>query len=239
MVRQENVYDKKEKKMPPKKGIATKHTIYRKIRQDIITGQKKPGERLSVGNLKEEFGTSITPVRDALQMLNQEDLVTIKPRSGYYVTLVTLKELYDMLEMREILELAAAGMAAEKITPDQIKALESVHAGYTDENEDSYSRYIKENNRFHTLLAKASGNDELAGQIGRLHDRLARFVVIARYGSYMIDTHQRLIDRLKARDPAGAKKILKKEMDKAKIAIMEQVMRKEAGTWHLGVSNRL
>ncbi len=67
--------------MPRKIGDATKHTIYQRIRADIITGQKKPGERLSIDILKNEFGTSVTPVRDALQMLSQEDLVTIKPEN--------------------------------------------------------------------------------------------------------------------------------------------------------------
>ena len=107
--------------MPIKTGDAAKLSIYKKIRADIITGKKIPGERLAIDILKKEFGTSITPVRDALQMLSQEDLVTIKPRSGYYVTLVTLKELNDMLDLREILELAAVERAAEKINGEQIR----------------------------------------------------------------------------------------------------------------------
>jgi DNA-binding GntR family transcriptional regulator len=220
--------------MPRKAGDAAKHAIYNKIRTDIITGRKKPGERLAIDLLKEEFGTSVTPVRDALQMLNQEELVTIKPRSGYYVTLVTLKELNDMLELREILELAAVQRAAEKISDDQIAGLENVHAGYTNDEDDTYSRYTEENRNFHYLVAKASGNHELARQIGHLHDRLARFMIIVRSGKYMIDIHGRLIDRLKAHDSTGAKKTLQKELEEARTAIMEKIMQEEAGSWHLG-----
>ena len=167
-------------------------------------------------------------------MLSQEDLVTIKPRSGYYVTLVTLKELNDMLELREIMELAAVERAADKITPQQIEALERVHAGFTDDNDETYSRYTEENHDFHYLVAKASGNDELARQIGHLHDRLARFMIIVRSGKYMADIHGRLIKRLKSRDSAGAKKTLKKELDEARRAIMDRIMQEEAGSWHLG-----
>jgi DNA-binding GntR family transcriptional regulator len=223
--------------MPAKAGDAAKHAIYKKIRADIITAKKKPGERLAIDQLTEAFGTSVTPVRDALQMLSQEDLVTIKPRSGYYVTLVTLKELNDMLELREILELAAVERAAEKVTDEQIESLQLVHAGYTNDEDETYSRYTEENRAFHFLVAQASGNQELAKQIGHLHDRLARFMIIVRSGKHMIDVHGRLIERLKARDPAGAKKTLQKELDTARTAIMDKIMQEEAGSWHLGAGS--
>lgn len=220
--------------MPEKKGEATKYIIYKRIRTDIITGRIKAGERLSIDSLKNEFGTSVTPVRDALQILSHEDLVTIKPRSGYYVTLVSLKELNDMIELRQILELAAVERAAQKISDEQIALLETVHEGYTDDDDETYLRYTEENQNFHYLVAKASGNLELARQIKHLHDRLARFVVIVRSGRHMIDIHGRLIKNLKAHDPAGAKKTLQNELDEAKTAIMEKIMQEEAASWHLG-----
>lgn len=236
-IRSDSIPTEKRIKMKKKRGDATKHLIYRQIRTDIIMGRKKPGERLFIDSLKQEFGTSVTPVRDALQMLSQEDLVTIKPRSGYYITLVSLKELNDMLELREILELAAVERAAEKINDEQISALETVHAGYTDDDDESYSRYSEENRNFHYLVAKASGNDELARMIGHLHDRLARFVVIVRSGKYMTQIHDRLIEKLKAHDPGGAKTTLKKEIEQARTAIMDKIMQEEAGSWHLGTVN--
>ncbi len=223
--------------MPRKKGDATKHTIYQRIRAEIITGKKKPGERLSIDILKNQFGTSVTPVRDALQMLSQEALVTIKPRSGYYITLVSLKELNDMPELRQILELAAVERAAEKINDDQIDLLEKVHAGFTTDDDANYSRYTEENKNFHYLVAKASGNHELARQIGHLHDRLARFMIIVRSGKVMNDIHGRLIERLKAHDPAGARKTLQKELEEARIRIMDKIMQEEAGSWHLGIGS--
>lgn len=186
--------------------------------------------------LTKEFGTSVTPVRDALQMLSQEDLVTIKPRSGYYITLVSLKELNDMLEFRQILELEGVQRAAERITEEELNTLESVHEGFTTDDDDSYSRYTEENKKFHVLVAKASGNDELARQVAHLHDRLARFMIIVRSGKSMGDIHGRLIEQLRAHDPVGAKKTLKKELDGSKQAIMEKIMREEAGSWHLGVN---
>jgi GntR family transcriptional regulator, rspAB operon transcriptional repressor len=223
--------------MPGKTTAATKHIIYKKIRADIITGKKNPGERLSIDILKNNFGTSVTPVRDALQMLNQEDLITIKPRSGYYVARVSLKELTDMLELRQILELAAVELAANKINDQEIDSLEKVHAGYTNEDDESYSRYIEENRNFHYLIAEASGNHELALQIGHLHDRLARFTIIVRSGKHMIDIHGHLLEHLKNHDPVKAKTALQKELDEARSAILDKIMKEEAASWHVGANN--
>jgi len=97
-------------------GGTSKLKIYKELRRSIIVGRRNPGERLSVEDLAARYGTSVTPVRDALQMLSQEGLVTIKPRSGYFVTRITLKQLRDLLELRGILEVAAVERAAARIT---------------------------------------------------------------------------------------------------------------------------
>jgi len=219
--------------MPEKKIRAAKQSIYNQIRTEIIAGKKKPGERLSVEMLKKQFGTSVTPVRDALQMLGQEQLVTIKPRSGYYVTRTTLKQLNDMLDLRSILEQAAIIRAAEKITEDQISYLEKLHTGYTDDADESYARYTEENKKFHYSIAEASGNHELALQIFHLHDRLARFMVMSNPGKRMGQVHGILLDFLKAHDVPGAQRAIQKELLEGREAIIDKIMQEEAGSWHL------
>jgi DNA-binding GntR family transcriptional regulator len=219
--------------MPKEKTNAAKHTIYKQIRTEIIAGKKKPGERLSIDLLKTQFSTSVTPVREALQMLGQEHLVTIKPRSGYYVTFITLKQLNDMLELRNILEQAAIVRAAEKITDEQICHLEKLHAGYTDKADESYARYTEENKKFHYCMAEASGNHELAIQIAHLHDRLARFMVMSNPGEHMGEVHGILIVRLKAHDVPGAQKTIQKELLDGQKAIMDKIIQEEAGSWNL------
>ncbi|MBF0530976.1 MAG: GntR family transcriptional regulator, partial [Deltaproteobacteria bacterium] len=91
--------------MIAKQKKTTKNKIYHDLRRAIITGQYSPGERLAVEMIANSFGTSVSPVRDALQMLEQEGLVMIRPRSGYFVTSMTLKQLIDLLDLREILEI--------------------------------------------------------------------------------------------------------------------------------------
>jgi len=212
----------------------TKKQIHAVLRSEIILGHHKPGNRLAVDDLKARFGTSVTPVRDALQMLGQEGLITIKPRSGYFVTRITLKELRDMLELREILEVAAVERAAETITDDQVTALRNVHAGYTGDGDRAYTRYTDENRQFHYLLAQASGNQELALALRSLHDRLARFMVIRKAGKNLEGIHGALIERLAARDVDGTRQVILEEVRESRQAILDRIMQEEAAHWHVG-----
>jgi len=217
-----------------KQGDTSKKLIYKELRRSIIVGHRQPGERLDLDALTESYGTSVTPVRDALQMLSQEGLVSIKPRSGYFVTHITLKQLRDMLELREILEVASIERAVVRITEEQLEQLEHVHAGYTDEDDESYDRYMDENRRFHYLIAQASGNQELAEMLGHLHDRLARFMVLCRAGETLEPRHALLIEALRTREVATARQAILNEMNETHEAILERVIQEEGASWRLG-----
>jgi DNA-binding GntR family transcriptional regulator len=221
--------------MPPSEpGGTSKNLIYRDLHRSIGAGHRKPGERLDLDKLAQSYGTSITPVRDALQMLGQEGLVTIKPRSGYFVTHVTLKQLRDMLELREILEVASIERATARITEKQLEQLEHVHAGYTDEEDESYIRYMGENRTFHYLIAEASGNHELAETLGRLHDRLIRFMVLCRFGETLERRHSLVIEPLRTRDVAAARQAILAEVNETREIILGRVIEEEGAFWRLG-----
>ena len=223
--------------MARKKTEGTSKTkIYDALRREIITGHRRPGERLAVEALAERFSTSVTPVRDALQMLSQEALVTIKPRSGYFVTRITLKALRDMLDLREVLEVAATERAAARISEAEIAVLEAVHAGYSGDDDESYARYTDENRRFHYLLARASGNRELSVAVGQIHDRLARFMVIRKGGEILQAAHGQVIERLAEHDVAGARKAIQSEIRASSAAIIERVMQEGSENWELGAA---
>ena len=213
----------------------SKSTIYTEVRRAIIMGYHKPGKRLNVDELAKHYNTSITPVRDALQMLNQEGLVTVKSRSGYFVTRITLKELRDMFELRNILELAAIEHAVDRITDEQLAALQNVHAGYTDDDDESYDRYTDENRRFHYLLAEASDNQELARSLGHLLDRLARYMVLRHAGKTLEETHARITEQLQNRDLAKARLALFNDIKDTFDTSLEWIIEMEASTWHLDI----
>lgn len=214
-------------------STTSKSTIYREIRRSIIMGHRKPGERLDVNQIAHQYNTSITPLRDALQMLTQEGLVTIKPRSGYFVTRMTLKQLRDMMELRKILEVAAVERAATRITAEQIQELRSVHAGYTGDDDESYDRYTDENRRFHYTLALASGNIELAETIGRLHDRLARFMVLRHAGLSQEFSHAKIVDAIEKHDVEAARRALLDDIEPSHDEIIDEILEERANSWHV------
>ena len=211
----------------------SKDKIYKELRRAIIMGYNKPGSRLNVKGIAKRYNTSVTPIRDALQMLSHEGLVTIKPRSGYYVTALTLKQLRDLLDMRRILETAAIEKAVLRITPEQLEELRNIHAGYTGEDDASYERYTLENRKFHYLIAVASGNLVLADEVKKLHDRLARFMVVQKIGERQIRMHNRIIEALEERDIEKARRAIADEVNPSQEAILDTVMDDGADKWQL------
>jgi DNA-binding GntR family transcriptional regulator len=205
----------------------SKNAIYVELRRSIIMGHHIPNDRLDVEVIAKQYNTSVTPVRDALQMLSQEGLVNIKPRSGYFMASTTLKQLRDLLDLRHIMELAAVERAVERITSEQIEELRSVHAGYTGDDDVSYDRYTEENRHFHYLIAKASGNNELAQFVARLHDRLARFMVLRHAGQTMLNTHKTIVDALEAHDINAAKDALLNDIERSHESILDKVLQQE------------
>jgi DNA-binding GntR family transcriptional regulator len=220
--------------MPKQDSYDTsKSRAYKELRRSIIMGHRKPGERLSLDELAKTYKSSITPLRDALHMLSQEGLVTIKPRSGYFICRTTLKELRELFEMREIMELAAIERAVPRITDECIVQLEHIHAGYTGDDDESYDRYTDENRHFHYLLAEATGNHELAEMLGHLHDRLARFMVLRSGGQTQIHTHAQIVEALKARDVSAARQAMLDEITESRDAILDRVIREDGASWHV------
>jgi GntR family transcriptional regulator, rspAB operon transcriptional repressor len=218
----------------PENSETSKTKIHTELRRSIITGKLQPNERLDIQDLANSYGSSVTPVRDALQMLAQEGLVTIKSRSGYFVAYLSLKELLDMLDLREVLELASVERAAVHITDDQIAQLDHVHAGYTGDDDVSYDRYTDENRNFHYLIALASGNIELAKTLGRLHDRLARFMVMRHAGSTQDKNHARIVEALRTRDPQAARQAMLGEINETRSIILERLMNEYGSNWGIG-----
>jgi len=211
----------------------SKERIYKELRRAIIMGHLNPDARLAVQELAEKYGSSVTPVRDALQMLGQEGLVSIKPRSGYFVTSMTLKQLRDILELREVLEVAAVERAAVRIDEQQLEQLAHVHAGYTGDDDESYDRYTDENRRFHRLVAEASGNEELAAMLTQVHDRLARFMVMRHAGKTQPATHARIVAALRSRNVADARQAMIDEIRETRDALLDRVVSREGKSWKI------
>lgn len=144
------------------------------LRDLILTGEVEPGERLSEVALSERLSVSRTPLRAALQKLEQEGLVALIPSGGYAVRSFSRQEVIDAIELRGVLEGAAARLAAERgATPARLKGIREV-VGQLDEvlgvdaHAMDFNRYEALNGKFHRLLWDLAGSDLLRREIERM-----------------------------------------------------------------------
>jgi DNA-binding GntR family transcriptional regulator len=174
------------------------------LRDRVLTGRLRSGERLDLDQLAAEFGTSRTPVREALLELSYEGLVAVTPRSGITVLGVTPEDAIDNFAILAALSGKAAEFAAERVTADDVAELRRLadQIGTTDDVVDA-------NRRFHRALNIASGSPRLLTFL-----RHAVRVVPASYFTLFPeqeerarDEHAALLDAIEARDAAAARRL--------------------------------
>lgn len=149
--------------------------VFESMREAILGGVLKPGERLMEIQLAEEMGVSRTPVREAIRKLELENFVVMIPRKGAYVAGVSLKDVADVFEIRSALEGLAAGLAAERITDDELEQMERALFYRTNEGELNLEQIVKSDTDFHALVYKASRNERLIQILENLREQIQRF----------------------------------------------------------------
>ena len=152
--------------------------VFENLREAIVEGRLKPGQRLMEVQLAEQLGVSRTPVREAIRKLELEGLVVMLPRKGAYVANMSLKDLIDVLEIRASLEGLAASLAAERITDEDIKKLESIVEEFKDGiNESNVEALLIKDVDFHECIFKSTNNKKLHQLINSLWEQVYRFRV--------------------------------------------------------------
>lgn len=143
------------------------------LRELILSGELKSGERLSELSVVDRLGVSRTPVRTALLRLEEEGLLEPLPAGGYVVRHFSEVDIFDAIEMRGTLEGLAARLAAERgPSPGQmgeikgcLRKLDRLVQG--EHGADMFADYVEMNERFHQLLIHLSGSRVVARQIER------------------------------------------------------------------------
>ena len=136
------------------------------IRQAIVDGVFSPGERLMEIQLADEMGVSRTPVREAIRKLELEGFVVMIPRRGTYVADISIKDINEVYEIRTSLEVLAAGLAAERISDEELETMQRLLVEIGQHIEDgNIEKIVEIDTAFHDVLYKASRNKRLAGII--------------------------------------------------------------------------
>lgn len=145
-----------------------------KLRERILSGEFHPGDRLTEGKLSLEMAVSRIPVREALRALAAEGLVTIEPRRGASVAILSDDIAYDMVEVRATLEGLNAKLAAQRRDDQTIKRLKGIlEQGAKAVEEGSTEHFPALNSQFHEALAMIGGNVVLTELMRSLRDRTA------------------------------------------------------------------
>lgn len=150
--------------------------VYEELKMQILTGKIAPGARLMEVELAESMGVSRTPVREAIRKLEKEGLVTIEPRRGAYASRISVKDMVDILEVRQDMEGLAAYLASSRMTPQQMKKLEEISEEYDKAVKDgNMTDMIKYDSAFHNLIVESCNNSILMMMINKLQELVLRF----------------------------------------------------------------
>ncbi|GBG58190.1 GntR family transcriptional regulator [Sporomusaceae bacterium FL31] len=195
------------------------------LRDSIRNGVLQPGERLMEIQLAEELGVSRTPVREAIRKLELEGYVIMLPRRGTYVANLSIKDINEVFEIRTALDVLATGLAAERITEEELEQLERllVQIGeYIEQND--MEKIVEIDTQFHDILYRASRNDRLVGIINNLREQLTRFRSISM--SYpgrlkkTLEEHSRMVEAIAQRDVELAQRLAVEHMENSEQTLL-------------------
>ena len=195
--------------------------VYELLKRRIITNQLSFGYKMAECHLAEELGISRTPVREALNRLIQDNLVTVIPGRGAFVRSFSLDDIVEFLEVREAVEGVAARLAASRITKESLAGLRShLAAGAMANEENGYSRYLEADREFHEALALASGNLYLSQFVRGLREKIqslrSRSVIIPGRARKSFQEHLEIIKALSRRDPDLAEERMRTHIQNVK-----------------------
>ena len=158
--------------------LPLRDVVFQTLREAILRGELKPGERLMELQLAAQLGVSRTPIREAIRMLEQEGLAVTMPRKGAEVAKMTLKGMEDVLEIREALDILACQLACDRITDELLVVLEEKKKAFEESLETMDVKVIADADiSFHDVIYEATGNPKLIVLLSNLREQIYRYRV--------------------------------------------------------------
>ena len=191
-----------------------KAIVYENLKKRIINHQLKPGESLNESVLTKELGISKTPIREALQQLEKEGFIENIPGKGSFVSRISIQDIREIFEIREILECEVVKRAVMKSDPDKIEGIRKKFE--TESNGDKNSRdQFKAGDRIHTFIFESFGNKRLLEYYKRLQEHIIRMRLYffnqlhQERSGQSFKEHLEIMDALIAQDPSRAEKAMR------------------------------
>ena len=200
-----------------------RRTILDRLRHLILDGEYRPEERLIEERLAARLGVSRTPVRQALTMLEAEGLVEMTANKGAMVPSFSAEEVWDVYDLRAVLEGHAARRAAGGIREDEVSRLrrlagemEGIRPESSSDREEDVRRLVACNQEFHGTIVRASRNARLEKLVQRTVQVPLVFKAFFWYGpedrAISNHYHRQIVRSLEARDAERAEIIMREHV---------------------------
>lgn len=202
------------RRKPIERHQTLREKILETIRDAILKGSLKAGERVSEPELAERFGISRTPIREAFRQLESEGYLEVIPRKGAVVASLSERDVEEFYAIKIILEGFAARMAAANLTAKDIERLESINERLRQiAREGDVKNFFRVHNEFHEVFIKAAGNEKLYEMISQLVMRFKRLRLasLAQPGrmEISVEEHRNMIQAFKNHDGERADSLVR------------------------------
>lgn len=192
--------------------------VYRILKTGIVKKYLKPGTKLLEVKIAKQMGVSRTPVREAIRELAAEGFVKMIPNQGVIVSIASIEDTQEVLQIRSVLEGLAARLATKVINGEEIKELEK----YIEQmeyyaNKDNALAFSKMDVEFHELILNICGNNRLIQIRKNLSDQAHRYRIrslsIPGRLRHSLKEHQEILEALKRKDSEQADKLSQKHIE--------------------------
>ena len=185
--------------------LPLRDVVFQTLREAILKGDLRPGERLMELQLAAKLGVSRTTIREAIRMLEQEGLAVTIPRKGAEVARMTEKDMEDVLQIREALDDLAVQVACDKITQEQLERLMATMKNFElAVQAGDLSKIVAYDVEFHDVIYEATDNPKLVILLSNLREQIYRYRVeyLKEKENYpmLIVEHEEIVQALKQKN---------------------------------------
>ena len=209
--------------------LPLRDVVFQTLRQAILRGELKPGERLMEVRLAKKLGVSRTPIREAIRKLELEGLVLMIPRRGAEVAEITEKSMRDVLEVRRALEVLAVSLSCDRISGEQIEALKEAAEEFDRSLTSDVTRTAEADVHFHDIIYRSTDNQRLIQLLSNLGEQMYRYRVEylkhREFHPQISREHKELISYLEAGQKGQAEEKIAVHIDKQAQAVLETIRR--------------
>ncbi|MBQ7942881.1 MAG: GntR family transcriptional regulator [Lachnospiraceae bacterium] len=208
--------------------LPLRDVVFNTLRQAILTGEMKPGERLMEIHLANKLGVSRTPIREAIRKLELEGLVIMIPRRGAEVAQITWKNLKDVLEVRKVLDVLAIELACERMTREELAQLKTACEEFEAATITQDATVIaKADVALHDIIVASTRNDRLIQLVNNLAEQMYRyrFEYIKDMSQHhiLVEEHNAMYQSILQKDKESAAAVVRKHVDNQEEAIIKQL----------------